>query len=824
MSVKKPSQGLLSQQTILAVAISSLSGLSVAQNDELQELELEEVITVGTRVAGRTATEASVPVDVINSEALTKNGFTELGQALQTSAPSFNFTRTQVSDGSDLFRPATLRGLQPDQTLVLINGKRRHTQSIFGNQGTVGGGSAGTDMNSIPLTALQSVEVLRDGAAAQYGSDAIAGVINLKLKDTVDETTGFVQWGSTAEGDGDTLTVGLNTGFELENDGFLNLSVEYRDFDRTNRADNPLWHQGDAEGEFQSFFYNSMIHVAGGELYSFGGVSNRTALGSGFRRAAGSAAQNVPQVYPDGFTPNIDNEAQDESFAIGYRKELKSGWHLDSSIVYGQNEYDFASANTINPSIAAEYLANNPNASDADIAANAGPTSGHSASFKFGQTTVNVDLTGEVEWGDSPLYVAVGAEFRDERYSIGQGVAASYSCGSSNAASSFPSVIDPSAFASCGFQAYPGVSPDAETSTSRDSYALYVDLEKNLSERWLISAAFRFEDYQQIGSENAGKISSRFDISDNFAIRGALATGFRAPSLPQRDYQAYGTNVNNDGTLARAFIASSGSALPRALGVDNLEIETSTSVSLGFVAEWDALTLTVDGYRIEIDDRIGLGSNIGASELQGNQAALDALAATGVAEARFFSNAVNTTTEGVDLVLSYDTDLWQGSLEVALAANYNKTEIDSFNLPAGTTQQQVFSNVSQTFLENGQPSERGSLSLNWSDDKFSSLLRINYFGDTEVDQFAQNHIPIPNTLPTSVVESAVLVDIDFSYDVSDKLTLSIGGNNIFDETPDELASNEVLDIISRRAFRYPLRAVPYGFNGASYYVKAAFRF
>jgi len=826
INIVKFTSALSWKKTVLSSVIGMLASMSYAEEKkEVPEFELEEVITVGTRVVGRTATEAAVPVDVISSETLTKNGFTELGQSLQSSAPSFNFSRTQVSDGSDLFRPATLRGLQPDQTLVMVNGKRRHTQSIFGNQGTVGGGAAGTDMNAIPLTALQAVEVLRDGAAAQYGSDAIAGVINLKLKETTGETTGFAQWGSTAEGDGDALTLGINTGFELGVDGsFVNLSGEFRDADQTNRADNTLWHQGDAESEFSSFFYNAMLPVGQGELYSFGGYSKRSALGSGFRRGAASAAQNVPQVYAEGFTPNIDNNADDLSLAFGYRLDISGDWSVDASAVYGKNEYEFASANTLNPSIAAEYLFNNPAAMDADIAANAGPRSGHSASFEFEQTTLNLDVTGQIDMGDSPLYLAFGTEYRDESYSIGRGIEASYSCGSSNANNSFPSVIDPAVFASCGFEAYPGVSPEAETQTSRDSYAIYVDLERNMTETWLMGAAFRFEDFQGTGSETIGKISSRFDISDAFAVRGAIASGFRAPSLPQRDYQAFATNLNNDGTLSRSFTAASGSALPVALGVAQLELETSQSVSLGFVLDLDAVTITLDAYSVEIDDRIGLGSNIGAADLVGNQAALDALAATGVAEARFFSNAVNSKTQGLDLIVTYDTELADGFLNVAMAGNLNKTTIESLNIPSGTSESQIFSTVSQSFLTDGQPGERATLTFDWSRDSFSSLVRLNYFGETEVDFFAGNHIGIPGTQPKSLVESAVLVDIDFSYDFSERLTISVGGNNIFDQTPDELESDEVLEIISGGAFRYPLRAVPYGFNGASYYMKAAFSF
>ena len=438
-------------QGLLVAGLITLSQQSFAQEDRV----LEEVITIGTRVEGRTATQAAVPIDIIQADELAKGGFTELGQSLQSLAPSFNFSRTQISDGGDLFRPATLRGLQPDQTLVLINGKRRHSQAIFQPANTVGGGASGTDMNAIPLTALRAVEVLRDGAAAQYGSDAIAGVINLQLKDTTDETTGFIQYGEMGDGDGETVTAGINTGFELGSEGgFVNFSLEYRDFEETNRA-NPGWFQGDAGGDFSTFFYNAALPIGdGGELYSFGGYSERSALGSGFRRAADSAAQNVPQVYPDGFLPNIANEAEDISFAIGYRKEFSEEWDFDVSYVYGENEYEFDSENTINASIAGEYLQKNPGASDADIAANSGPSGGFSGGRGFEQSTFNLDLHGSIDVGGEPLYIAIGAEYRDETATSEAGVFASYSCGSQVTAS-VPSVIDPEQLAGCGFQPFP---------------------------------------------------------------------------------------------------------------------------------------------------------------------------------------------------------------------------------------------------------------------------------------------------------------------------------------------------------------------------------
>jgi iron complex outermembrane receptor protein len=814
-------------QGLLVAGLITLSQQSFAQEDRV----LEEVITIGTRVEGRTATQAAVPIDIIQSEDLAKGGFTELGQSLQSLAPSFNFSRTQISDGGDLFRPATLRGLQPDQTLVLINGKRRHSQAIFQPANTVGGGASGTDMNSIPLTALRAVEVLRDGAAAQYGSDAIAGVINLQLKNTTDETTGFLQYGEMGEGDGETVTAGINTGFDLGSEGgFINLSLEYRDFEETDRA-RPGWFQGDAGGDFSTFFYNAALPIGdGGELYSFGGYSERSALGSGFRRQGDSATQNVPQVYPDGFLPNIENDAEDLSFAIGYRREFSDEWDMDVSYVYGENEYEFGSANTINASIAGEYLQNNPGASDEDIAANAGPTSGFSAGRGFEQSTFNLDVNGSFDIGGEPLYVAVGAEYRDENATSKAGVPASYSCGSQLSAT-IPSVIDPAQSAECGFQAFPGVSPDTEVDADRDSFALYVDLERNLTDSWLLGVAVRYEDFSDAGDETVGKISTRYDFTDNFALRGAFSTGFRAPALQQTSFQAFQTNLNDAGDLERSYTAESGSAFPVALGVDGLDIETSQSLSLGMVwSPTDSLTITLDGYQVEIEDRIVLGGLVNRDAVADNPEALAVLVDLGVNGASFFSNAVNTTTEGVDLIATYATELGGGSLDITLAANYNKTTIDSFNVPEGSTEDQIYPSEIRSFLTHGQPRERGNLSFNWANEKWSSLLRVNYFGETEVDFFGQNHIGLPDFLSptgewedTSVVDSNVLVDIYVSYLVTDNITLAVGGNNIFDEVPDKVGEDEVLDFIAG-GFNYPIRAVPYGFNGSSYYLKMAFAF
>ena len=836
----------------LAIAISTTIPCvsTFAADAEVVDENIESIAILGSRVSSRTATESSSPVDIISSESLTKGGFSELGQSLQAMAPSFNFSRTQVSDGSDLFRPATLRGLQPDQTLVLVNGKRRHNQAIFGLNGTVGAGAAGTDMNSIPMSALKNVQILRDGAAAQYGSDAIAGVINLELKDTTNVTSGFIQTGATGEGDGDVLAAGLNTGFDLGNDGgFINLTAEYRDYDGTNRAqrdtgggsntapgtlsDNVRWGQGNAESTFKSFFYNAMIPLEGMELYAFGGYSNRTALGNGFYRSFNEAEKNVPQVYPDGFLPQIDNEAQDISTAVGLRGEINNDWGFDVSATYGENEYDFYSQNTINASYAAEYLSNNPSASEQDIAANAGPIAGYSGGFRYDQLTFNADISGsiDIDHGDN-LYVSFGAEYRLENYEIVAGEEASYACGASNSATSFPSVIDSNVFAGCGFQAYPGLRPNAANDADRNSYAFYLDLEKQITEQWNLGAALRFEDFSDAGSKLIGKLSSRYELTDSLAIRGALSTGFRAPSLQQSAYTAYTTNLGEGGVLLSSFTATAGSAFPAALGVQGLNLETSKNISLGLVYDVNsALSVSLDAYRVKIDDRITLGSLQNADDVSFNPEAVAALNATGAVQGNYFSNAVNSTTQGLDVVITYQTELLAGNLDVTLAGNLNETEIDSVNSPDGIPESVALDDLQRSFLTDGQPKQRATLTFDYTREAWSGVVRANYYGETDIIYFGNDHIGLPGFLsptgsfkPTSVVESAVLIDVNLAYQLSDNLQLSAGINNLFDKTPDELGGDEALDFITNGAFKYPVRALPYGFDGMTYYARVNFSF
>ncbi|MFU8877322.1 MAG: TonB-dependent receptor plug domain-containing protein [Wenzhouxiangellaceae bacterium] len=810
------------------------------QESEPDEVDRPEdaVVSIGTRVQGRTATETTVAIDVIGQEDLSRpTGLFETGEMLQRLAPSFNFSRTAISDGSDIFRPATLRGLGPDQVLVLINGKRRHNRALLGLSGTVGQGSAGVDFNAIPSMALKQVEILRDGAAAQYGSDAIAGVVNLQLRDSVDEFTISSMVGQTFDSDGERFQVQANGGFAIGNGGFVNLTGEYRVGDPTNRAaESPqfpgekVFQHGDADTDFFGFFGNSALPLSETvELYAFGGYSESEATGAGFFRFVDQADRSVPQVFPEGFLPRDTNKATDSSIALGVRGGLAGDWAFDLSGVYGKNEYEFGAENTVNASIAADFFNRNPGATDAEVAANSGPREGFSGGQDFEQLTFNLDFSGPVDVGlNNPLFVAFGAEYRDETFKLTPGQFESFACGLDDDAA-VPSIVDPNVIATCGFQAFPGFRPENAVDASRDSFALYVDLESNLTPRLLVGLAGRYEDFGSIGDELTGKLSGRYQIVDDLAFRGAVQTGFRAPSLQQLSVQNITTTAGPDG-LTEILQARTGSEFPSLLGIEGLEIETSESFSAGFVWEpASALTITLDGYLINIDDRISLGAPVRAQDLEAFPEALQFLEDSLVGQVSFFSNAIDTRTRGVDVVINHSSNLVGGSLRSTLAFSYNKTTIRKINAPEGIDEDLIFNQSARDFIVRGQPRERVNLSFDWNRGPFNSLLRFNYLGKTRTSSFTKAGLGLPGFLPVNddpflSPGSALLVDLEFSYRVTRNVQLAVGANNLLDEKPDKLAEDSAIGFISRGNIQFPMRGLAYGLNGGFYYAQVRLNF
>lgn len=806
---------------------------------ESQTTTLDAVHVTGSRVPGRTAEDTAAPVDIIGQEELAATGALEVGQALQMLEPSFNFSRTTISDGTDILRPATLRALGPDQVLILINGKRRHQQALVNVQQTIARGTAGTDINAIPISAIKRIEVLRDGAAAQYGSDAIAGVINIILKDQTEYTDVSLQAGETFEGDGELVSASVNTGFELGADGFLNLSLEYRDRGDTQRAGiattNALgWYRpedfeagvreaklriGQADSSDAYLWMNGALGIGSGELYWFGGVSKREGSSYGFFRGP-LDNRTVPELYPDGFLPNILTTVEDTSLVVGYRGQLGGTWGWDMSLAHGRNQFQFEEDDTVNVSWWYEPV--DPGNPAAGIYAQS-PTRAETGTLVFDQTTFNLDFRGSTDgFSGFPLYLATGVEWREDNYEIEAGDPVSYTYGRTNnrAIEIRGQTGD---IAQPGTQGFPGFSPSEEVDDGRHSMALYFDAETNLSERFLLGAAVRFEDYSDFGQTTTGKLSARFDANEVFAVRGTVSTGFRAPGVQQLFYSQRSTNLNAEGVLTDTLTARQDSAVTRAFGIEPLQEETSTSGSIGFVlTPSERFSLTMDLFRIDIDDRIIFSSNISPEPadtcLPDNsncpiRAILDPV---GVGQVLFFTNAIDTRTTGLDIVANHNTQFDGGStLHLTALVHYNKTEVTERRSQSPIlSPEQLFDDAQVTLIEEGQPRAHHVLQAMWETGAWQITGRGNYYGSVAGEGF------------TGVKQTwggKSLFDLSVRYSFSDNLHLTVGGNNIFDEYPDKW-DPETQFPFPQAGFTYGWETLPFGINGGSYFARLDYRF
>jgi len=802
----------------------------------------EQITVTGTRVEGRSATDTPAPVDYISNEAIQEVGATETGKVLQLLAPSFNFSSTTISDGTDIIRPATLRALGPDQVLVLVNGKRRHQQALLNVQQTIARGSAGYDINAIPVSAIDHIEVLRDGAAAQYGSDAIAGVINIILKEQTGETDFSVDVGQHYAGDGEVVMTGVNTGFGVGEKGFVNLTFEYRDRGETNRAgvaDTNLlgWYDGedfaagvrdvklrigDADSENFAFFYNAAFPVGEGEVYSFGGITNRQGNSSGFFRGPGDG-RTIPAIYPNGFLPTIITEPTDTSAALGYRGLLNDNWSFDVGLSYGNSDFDFREENTANVSYFFEPLdPNDPLGARFEQSA----TEADTGSLELDQTVLNLDFTGIIDWeaGAGPLYVALGAEWREDGYQIVPGDPISYQYGRTDDRG-IPIFDQTGGIAQPGTQGFPGWSPREAVDESRDAAALYVDLESQLSEKFLGGLAVRFEDYSDFGSTVNGKLSGRVDLNETFSLRGTISTGFRAPGVQQAFYSQRSTNLNAAGVLTDTLTARQDGDVTRAFGIPALKEETSVNYSLGFVSQpSDNFRLTVDLYRIDIDDRIVFSSNIQPENPASCGAPFDPVRCPiraildpfGVGQVLFFTNAIDTETEGLDIVALWDVRLGGDSLlSLEGAFHFNDTEVvarrsSSDILPAEV----LFDDAQITLIEEGQPGQHFVLSGTYYTGPWSANLRFNYFGEVSGEGFTPGF--------AQTWGSKVLTDISASRRLTDDLSITIGGLNVFDEFPDRWDPVNAFPF-PQLGFTYGWETLPFGINGGYYFTRLNYR-
>lgn len=771
--------------TVSAVALLSAAPAFAQDAAADEAATVDEIVVTGTRVPNRSRLDTLAPVDVVTAQSLQNRGTTEFAAALAQSVPSLTFPRPSANDGSDSIRPATLRGLSPDQTLVLVNGARRHASALVNTNGVVGRGSAAVDLNAIPTAALDRVEVLRDGASAQYGSDAIAGVVNLRLKEASSGGGASVTYGQylttvkTARGerdeeDGATTTASAWQGFALGDDGFLTLSAEYLNRESTNRSDyDPraaangavTARFGDPDVEQWTVFANAGKGLGNGwEAYGWAGYQDRDSSGAAFPRLSDNV-NNVTAIYPNGFLPKVAVNSQDASLAGGLRGVI-AGWDADVSLVYGRNALDFRTEDSLNSTYGAASL-----------------TSFDSGSLIYDQLVLGADFSRQFEAGlaGGPLNLAWGLEQRWENYQIEAGQPESYNRGplGSNTA------------LSGGAQGFPGFQPSNEVDVDRDNFAAYADIELPITEKLTVAGAVRFEDYSDFGDTQTGKLSARYDFTPNFALRGSVSTGFRAPSL-QQSYFTSTSSVIQDGAVVETGTFPSTSAVGTALGGKPLKPETSTNYSLGAVVRLGGFDLTVDAYKIEIEDQIVL------SELIRNPTVLTPL---GVQAARFFLNGVSTTTEGVDVVGRYrlPTDN-AGDFDFTVAANFNDVSLDTDLSSTLFGRQRILT------IEEGTPDVKVSAGADWRLQKWGATLRATYYGDV-----LQPGSVAANDYRTG---EKTVIDLEGRYQLTDRVGLAIGADNVFDEYPDatpaSLNSNGVLG--------YPYNS-PFGFNGRFVYAR-----
>ncbi|RDK82762.1 UNVERIFIED_ORG: iron complex outermembrane receptor protein [Idiomarina abyssalis] len=810
--------GYLAISMSAALAIPGTGFAQQADANAESDESMERIVTLGSRVNGRTATESASPIDIISAEQLVNTGATELGKALQMSAPSFNFSSTTISDGSDIIRPATLRGLNPDQVLVLVNGKRRHQQALVNVQETIGKGSAGYDINAIPITAVARVEILRDGAAAQYGSDAIAGVINITLKSSEGGSVS-AEIGQTYEGDGEVNTIGVNFGVESDN-GFFNGTLEYRDRGMTNRASSAEasligdWsspsgdpvvrlHIGDADSENLYAWFNSGYNFSETtELYAFGGISSRDGGSSGFFRGRGHP-RTIEAIYPDGFLPKLETEADDQSLAVGIRGDLPNAWLWDASVVYGKNEFGFNSSNSANVSW---YYEPSP---DGGIYGET-PTEAFDGELVFEQTTFNLDFNGTVDIANELLYLAVGLEMRRDGYQINPGDPVSWAYGREDDRSL--EILTPEGdLAEPGIQGFPGFGPRQVVDADRDSYGAYIDAEYYVTPDFLLAGALRYEDYDIAGDNISGKLSARYDIDNDLSVRGTMSTGFRAPGVQQIYYSQILTNVVG-GTLVETATIANNDEIAKQFGIEELKEETSESVSLGLIKRFNnGFDITIDVYQINIDDRIVLSEPLQADV--GSQFA-DILEENQLGAVQFFTNSVDTKTTGLDVIASYPTEFMDGILNLTAAMSFMNTDVEQVNSVSSLIPgEQIFNDTQVLRLEEGQPSEKATLSGDWTRDAWNVNLAFNYFGPVEGQAF---------TGVRHEWGGKWLTDLSIGYDFTDSLNVRIGANNLFDTYPDEWGSAG--SPFSDAGFKYGWETFPFGINGGYYYARLNYTF
>ncbi|MGE6809888.1 TonB-dependent receptor plug domain-containing protein [Pseudoalteromonas nigrifaciens] len=842
--------------TTAGLFISGSAIAADAQTTTKVNKNLEKIAVVGTRSAPRSIGDSPVPIDIIGGEELSKSGNTDMLELLKGAIPSLNVHSMPISDAASLVRPANLRGLPSDSTLILLNGKRRHRASVIAFLGGgINDGAQGADISVIPSIALKQVEVLRDGAAAQYGSDAIAGVINFVLKDASEGGSLEVRKGEYYEGDGDTTQVSGNIGLPFTDNGFANLSFQYKTADATSRSVQrfdakalndagvpdiapitQVWGAPEVNDDISIFGNVGLELTNNSEFYMFGNYSERDVRGGFYYRnphtrpgaysndggdtllvgdLTGDMSGNCPtitiddnvldnpdyingvannpdcfafnEMLPGGFTPNFGGNITDASLTIGTKGQFTDGFlkdvYYDLSGTVGYNESRYFIYDTINASLGPES-----------------PRDFSPGKYEQLEKNFNFDLSKGFDFGLAyDVNIASGLEWHEETFTVISGDEASFIAG--------PLTDQGFGIGSNGF---PGFKPSDAGEYSRRNYAAYVDIEAPFTEEFLMGLAVRFEDYDTFGTTTNYKLMAQYHLTEDLNIRGSISTGFRAPTVGQANVSNVQTNLSS-GVLVDSALLPPTNPIAIQLGGQELEPEESQSYTFGAVYTLGDLFLTVDYYNIKVDERISQSDKIELS-----QADKDKLTASGIpnvqnlAQVSFFTNDFDTTTQGVDLVANYSTELLNGSSTFSLAYNWNETEVTRSTIITGPFK------VSR--LENDLPNHRATLSWAQQWESFSAFTRVNYFGE-----YQGVHVDYDET--AKMADAAVTLDAEITYFLNESMSFSVGAQNLLDQEAEKLDFSGASDFIPNNNWggQY-YETSPFGINGGYYYVKATYTF
>ncbi|WP_295970517.1 TonB-dependent receptor [uncultured Xanthomonas sp.] len=802
----------------LAIALALAAPAFAQDAAPATTTNLDTVIVTGTRASGRTVLESTAPVDVLSAEDIRKAGVVngELGSALQALLPSFNFPRQSNSGGADHVRAAQLRGLSPDQVLVLVNGKRRHTSALVNTDSKIGKGTTPVDFNAIPISAIKRIEVLRDGAGAQYGSDAVAGVINVILDDDPDSGALEASYGANHTDvkpihrtltDGQTGYASGKVGTRLgEDGGFFKVGLELKNHEATNRAGfdqiPPFEEQtpanlalagkrnyelGDGASKDLNAWLNGKLPFGqGSEVYAFGTYNQRDTQGANYFRYPDGAA-NWTQVYPQGYRPVSLGENRDLQAVLGARGQWGE-WAYDASLDYGRNDFTYRLKHSLNASLGP-----------------GSPTRFKTGDYAFAQGVANLDLSRSFDVAGATHTVGTGVELRREHYRTRPGDPASYAAG--------PYTDRPT-----GAQAGGGLTPQDAADLSRNVASVYASVSSQFGDKLSTDLAARYEHYQDFGGELTGKLAARYEFVPAFALRGAISNNFRAPSLSQIGYEASSTGYNANGQLLQGRLLSVENPIAQALGARTLQPEKSRNYSLGFTSRVGShFDLSLDLFQIDIDKRIALSESIDGDALTDFVA--QRFGITGLQSASFFVNAADTRTRGAELVSNWRQALGQGQLQLTGTWSYAKTELE--NVVATPTQllalnpdYVLFGVEERNTLTEATPRTRAQLAANWSDARWSLQTRVTRYGSaTRVFDFGGGFAP------EQTYRAKWQLDAEVEYHLTPQWSVALGGQNL----TDAYADRSKPDIAYFGNLPYDVLS-PIGSNGAYYYGRVRYTF